>query len=88
MMRLGISSNPFNLRASPLRDGGDKGGRTPDLLLARQALSQLSYAPTNKLVGLDGLEPSTSRLSGVRSNQLSYRPACCPIFIPSKLNKE
>ena len=36
--------------------------------------------PPHKLVGLDGLEPSTSRLSGVRSNQLSYRPACCPIF--------
>ena len=26
-------------------------------------------------VGLGGLEPPTSRLSGVRSNQLSYRPA-------------
>ena len=26
------------------------------------------------MVGLDGLEPSTSRLSGVRSNHLSYRP--------------
>jgi hypothetical protein len=28
----------------------------------------------DKQVGLSGLEPLTSRLSGVRSNHLSYRP--------------
>ena len=36
----------------------------------------LSAAPRTLrvLVGLDGLEPSTSRLSGARSSHLSYRP--------------
>lgn len=31
------------------------------------------------LVGRGGLEPPTSRLSGVRSNHLSYRPTCRPL---------
>ena len=64
--------------------GGASRDRTGDLLLAKQALSQLSYGPghpvpprrgvTPDMVGLGGLEPPTSPLSGVRSNQLSYRP--------------
>ena len=42
--------------------GGAKRDRTADLLLAKQALSQLSYNPIY-MVGLNGLEPSTSRFS-------------------------
>ena len=71
--------------------GGAEENRTPDLLRARQALSQLSYGPfaTNQkhlravLVGLGGLEPPTSPLSGVRSDQLSYRPKLNKGFHPS-----
>ena len=37
-------------------------------------LSSIFSLLASILVGLDGLEPSTSRLSGVRSNHLSYRP--------------
>ena len=33
------------------------------------------------MVGLGGLEPPTSRLSGVRSNQLSYKPTNKTFFI-------
>ena len=113
-------------RAKRCPNGGDEEDRTPDPLLARQVLSQLSYTPIfgvpafsslrhNRrlppdiprffvlllalicfaaqvlssdsfgicqrfffekafVVGLSGLEPPTSRLSGVRSNRLSYRP--------------
>ena len=67
-----------------LVDGGADRNRTGDLRRAKPALSQLSYSPgpmrsarpppRSKLVGLSGFEPLTSRLSGVRSYQLSYRP--------------
>ena len=41
-------------------------------LFLREFTSLCSFQGT--LVGSSGLEPPTSRLSGVRSNQLSYRP--------------
>ena len=62
--------------------GGADRVRTDDLRLAKPPLSQLSYGPVTGLrtrvpallVGLGRFELPTSRLSGVRSNQLSYRP--------------
>ena len=75
--------------AVPKSSGGADRARTDDLRLARAALSRLSYSPVPVvstgptgpvrlraalMVGLGRLELPTSRLSGVRSNQLSYRP--------------
>ena len=54
-------------------DGGDEETRTPDPLLAKEMLCQLSYVPLRReeVVGVSGLEPETSALSGQCSNQLS-----------------
>ena len=73
-----------NLNSSQLSeiDGGE-GARTPDLRLAKPALCQTELHPHSQIsnrtfeipiVGLSRFELLTSRLSGVRSNQLSYRP--------------
>ena len=69
-------SGPRYEREGPsLAAGGGAGrDRTGDLRLAKAALSQLSYSPAREMVGLSGFEPLTSRLSAVRSSQLSYRP--------------
>ena len=39
----------------------------------------------DSMVGLGGLEPPTSRLSGVRSNHLSYKPICLSFYEPTAL---
>ena len=57
--------------------GGASRDRTGDPLLAKQVLSQLSYGPSVRspeMVGLGRFELPASPLSGVRSDQLSYRP--------------
>ena len=69
--------------AKSQKNGGDRRDRTDDLMLAKHALSQLSYVPKGhasrsnvpSMVGLGRLERPTSPLSGVRSNHLSYRPS-------------
>jgi hypothetical protein len=75
---------------SSIPSGGARRDRTDDLMLAKHALSQLSYGPVPedecltpnerrmrsiKVVGLGRLELPTSRLSSARSNQLSYKPS-------------
>jgi hypothetical protein len=107
-----IARSRICARSSAHEVGGARRDRTDDLLLAKQALSQLSYGPRRArrvlarrksearsqkpevdvrslasdfwlliagvshliVVGLGRLELPTSRLSGVRSNHLSYRP--------------
>ena len=60
-----------NLRWSLIQcSGGDEGDRTPDLLTASQALSQLSYAPVRKVLYGNSLADArtiSEKLSGVRA---------------------
>ncbi len=94
---------PYGQRQTRMRSqgpGGARRSRTDDILLAKQALYQLSYGPIptgtvqspgelsydtaygleanpsnqHELVGPGRLELPTLRLSGVRSNHLSYGP--------------
>ncbi|VDN46866.1 protein of unknown function [Petrocella atlantisensis] len=72
----------FNIH---IRRSGRNRARTCDPLLVRQVLSQLSYAPWDinilKLMTTQkGLEPSTSAVTGRRSNQLSHWAIICHYF--------
>ena len=55
----------------------------PTLSSGKSTLTLINVASVTCLVGPSGLEPPTSRLSGARSNQLSYKPAAVPqpIFV-------
>ena len=45
---IGMKKGLRNSEGLSIHDGGDEGNRTPDLLTASQALSQLSYAPVTR----------------------------------------
>jgi hypothetical protein len=102
----------FALRASTrqpslalrAKAGGANRDRTDDLMLAKHALSQLSYGPglqvfkrrlacravaakRQRLVGPGRVERPTSRLSGVRSNHLSYEPDVIHAAIPTRIGR-
>jgi hypothetical protein len=68
-MRHAMPSPLWTHTGSNRRPPECKSGALPAELWARSLFSIL--------VGRSGLEPPASRLSGVCSNQLSYRPACC-----------
>ena len=84
-----MTSSPNSKLEHQKQFGGAERDRTADPLLAKQVLSQLSYSPVklrvgtteqptlvdHKMVGPGRLELPTSRLSGVRSNHLSYGPS-------------
>ena len=60
------NATPFTNKKLRLeKDGGAEGNRTPDLLNAIQALSQLSYSPTESLK--INLEPTSVKRLGTSS---------------------
>ena len=73
-----------------LFDGTNR-ARTYDPLLVRQMLSQLSYDPKyskNKATRM-GIEPTTSAVTGRRSNQLSHRAKyfiSCMKLLPGRVD--
>jgi hypothetical protein len=76
---ISVYGQGLSCQSVPFGGGADR-DRTDDLKLAKLALSQLSYGPgtlaasASQMVGPGRVERPTSRLSGVRSNHLSYEP--------------
>ena len=74
-----LITNQLLCQLSHVGNNGTNRARTCDPLLVRQVLSQLSYDPMGYkivtaflLTTQKGLEPSTSAVTGRRSNQLSH----------------
>ena len=88
--------SPVRLPIPPRRQiSGTNRARTYDPLLVRQMLSQLSYDPkiliyklfTNKTTRM-GFEPTTSAVTGRRSNQLSHQAIFKGMYLQNFTQKE
>jgi hypothetical protein len=71
----------WSLSGSNRRPPACKAGALPAELRPRTARQ-----PPRSVVGRGGFEPPTSRLSGVRSNQLSYRPERADIIATTTIS--
>ena len=73
--------------------GGDKEARTPDPLLAKQVLSQLSYTPTVSRFGyavlLKTLFRGPSKLNNNEElvSPVPAYPATCAVMLPDSLER-
>jgi hypothetical protein len=66
---------PAELRPRKAVPTPPEGGRPMDGCEPQRRARRMARSPGREVVGRGGLEPPTLRLSGVRSNHLSYRPA-------------
>ena len=71
-----FNSPGFPQKRTLLWDGGDSRDRTGDLLLARQALSQLSYIPKLSSFFPQASSPAPSKLNNESPLRLRAAPAC------------
>ena len=65
---------PYDIQFSKISRNRDRSQMSE---FPSQGTGSLTSA-TAQVVGLAGVEPATSSLSGMRSNQLSYRPPTSP----------
>lgn len=82
--RVSRSETVLRVRAATVQEARSAGARHPSRMRVRCKTggrrSPGGITPSQsgiRVVGLTGLEPVTSALSGQRSNRLSYRPAAC-----------
>ena len=80
-----FAERKWRMRESNSRPPACKAGALPSELIPRvvRLLNSGFLRVWAERMGPSGLEPPTSRLSGARSNLLSYEPVTLSLFLPS-----